>query len=342
MEFGVNFSVFSENTYRICQSIAKYVLRNVNVNVFRLLLGPAKYFWETSSLVFHIAQDARFKNNLIFSEAHHLKTVNKKGTMVTWLVGRDEGYANGIGKNARFRWLTGFLQLNSTHSILVDKYNHCLRWLERANNYVADYVGECENPGNSDGIGSAATLTNPSSLTRDANNDNRVFIAVKSERDAIRILYLDTRKVETLDSSSSKPIFQDGVYAIVKDTSNAKAVLMTGNSSIARFQFPDSVTRISGAAESGFQDGTLENALFNGTSSIVAIRRGVYIVADSENHRLRVVDLVSGKVSSICSGIAGYKPGTVAECNLDRPYALFYLEDTLYVGATERIVKMEG
>jgi NHL repeat. len=57
----------------------------------------------------------------------------------------------------------------------------------------------------------------------------------------------------------------------------------------------------------GYQDGDLSNALFNGPGSIVSDRAGNLYLTDSNNHRIRKIDITAGKVTTV-AGPSGSQP----------------------------------
>ena len=58
---------------------------------------------------------------LIFAKNHHLMKVDKEGMITKRVVcSEEDGYASGVDTSARFKNITGFLQQNRTHCILVN------------------------------------------------------------------------------------------------------------------------------------------------------------------------------------------------------------------------------
>ena len=258
------------------------------------------------------------------------------------MVGSEEdGYANGADTSARFRNITGFLQLNRTHCILVDSDNHCLRFWERGKQ-VYNFVGRCENPDHSDGIGTGAAFIKPFSLSRNKKESNIIFVTVRGTPNTIRTVDLNTKQVGTISLTNSVLLPSQGFYTVLADSASEHDVMLTADTFVSKIQLPDTVKNVFGNSTAGFLDGSITRVLFNDIRSIVAIRKDVYIVADANNYRLRIIDLVSQKVTSICSGINKYNPGNISECSLDKPTALFYHGTMLYIGTEDKLLQMKG
>lgn len=54
-----------------------------------------------------------------------------------------------------------------------------------------------------------------------------------------------------------------------------------------------------GGKKLGFKDGSLENAEFNNPQGLVFLNKNVLFVADTENHAIRKVDLLTNSVETV-------------------------------------------
>ncbi len=98
------------------------------------------------------------------------------------------------------------------------------------------------------------------------------------------------------------------------------------------------VTTIAGSAESGYTDGSGATARFFGPTDIAVTSAGSIVVADTFNHRIRMIGM-DGVVSTLAGdGTAGYAdgPGTSAQFSL--PAAIAELDGTLYVADGDNAV----
>jgi hypothetical protein len=81
----------------------------------------------------------------------------------------DQGYVKGVGKEARFRIIGGFLQLNTSAVMISDLVNNCLRLLNRETLSTSVFVGLCTAGGYRDGLN--ARLNGPSAVIELLNSD---------------------------------------------------------------------------------------------------------------------------------------------------------------------------
>ena len=100
----------------------------------------------------------------------------------------------------------------------------------------------------------------------------------------------------------------DGNFLYVSDT---------GNNRIRKVRISDGQTYlVAGSGEAGFEDGAMASAKFNKPAGITIDSSGKNIfVADTNNQRIRIIDLVKGEVSTLIgSGQNGYRDaiGTAA------------------------------
>ena len=107
-------------------------------------------------------RDLSNPKNILFADGNALKTTD--GQTTTTIVGssREPGYSNLRGKQARFKHITSFLQLDARRIVVVDKRSYCLRLVDRVSQTVEPLAGKCEQGyGFRDGIGSNAMFSLP-------------------------------------------------------------------------------------------------------------------------------------------------------------------------------------
>ena len=86
---------------------------------------------------------------------------------VTTLAGGSKGFANAIGRNAKFQAPAGLaLSENEQTLYIADSGNNCIRKLDIASRSVSTLAGECDpaQRGSTNGTGPAARFTNPEHL----------------------------------------------------------------------------------------------------------------------------------------------------------------------------------
>ena len=97
----------------------------------------------------------------------------------------------------------------------------------------------------------------------------------------------------------------------------------TANHVIRAISSSNMVTTLAGTGTAGFADGPLLTAQFWNPSALVEDGSGNIYVADPSNHRVRVINTVTGQVSTLAgSGTAGTGNGVGAAASFKQPYAL--------------------
>ena len=155
-----------------------------------------------------------------------------------------------------------------------------------------------------DGLRTMASFAQPSGI---AYANETMFVA-DSEISCIRAIDFRTQQVKTLVGGD---LFDFGDIDGIGDKARLQhplgVAVLNGfvfvadsyNHKIRRLN-PDTreITAFAGTGEAGYMDGTLSEALFNEPGGICAAN-GVLYVADTNNHRIRIVDPDAGAVTTL-------------------------------------------
>lgn len=96
-----------------------------------------------------------------------------------------------------------------------------------------------------------------------------------------------------------------------------------------------------GALGSGFDDGPFDIAKLSAPRDVTRSRSGLLFIADNGNNRIRIVDTLKRRVSSIGSGRNSTSDGNFAECSFLYPSSLCCSpDDILFVGELYRVRKI--
>ncbi len=89
-----------------------------------------------------------------------------------------------------------------------------------------------------------------------------------------------------------------------------------------------------GSPSGSYRDGEVDEARFNSPWDIEKLG-DIYVISDTENHRIRVLDIENGTVGLIAGDEAGYSNGTRREAEFNRPTGIAIDEDgSIYVADT--------
>lgn len=297
----------------------------------------------TENSVTYIAPDRLITKNLIFSEIRQIFTAEIKhdGFVRQHIVGNpDDGvpsYQEGTGEQAIFSSIQSFEQLDSTFLIVADSGNHVFRRVNRRTRITTLLAGTPNVAGNRDGTLLNSQLNSPHALARDPKNPN-IFYTTEPSAGNIRILNIGSREGSVsslrfnlqqlfgLAFGGDKQLFIATRYEIMRYDVETKYLRM-----------PTKTTQPAvGGAGGQYADGPISMATFNTMYDIKTINRETLLVADSENFRLRVLDLSTELVSSICSGDLNdtLSDGNITDCVMDKPISLTRFNSTAIVFAT--------
>ncbi len=195
-----------------------------------------------------------------------------------------------------------------------------------------------------DGVVQAAKFHNPTDIAVDGNS---IIYIADTDNHVIRKLM--NGKVYTVAGNGQEG-YMEGKYGdaqfyapsgLAIDANNNVYVADTLNHVIRRITPEGEVSTYAGgkAGKDGYQDGSLEEALFNEPTGLVFDERGGLYVSDSGNHLIRYI--YNGHVTTIAGSptelddfgymIGGYQNGDRTEAKFNRPRGLAYDQGVLFV-----------
>jgi len=233
--------------------------------------------------------------------------------------------ADGTGAAARFQ-----LPYNAVSDgiflYVTDSGNHTVRRILLSNGAVSTLAGQVGVSGVADGLGTQATFNFPTGIAIDSTNTN-LYVA-DTGNNMIRQVVIATGAVSAVAGSSvagaadgtGQAAFFNSPHGIAGGTGSLY-VADTGNNKIRRVDIgTGTVTSVTGQprliGSAGATDGNFFVATLNRPLGVTIIGTSLY-VADTNNNKIRRVDLIGGTVSSI-TGVAN-TPGPVGA--LDAPAA---------------------
>ncbi|MCB1193116.1 MAG: chitobiase/beta-hexosaminidase C-terminal domain-containing protein [Leptospiraceae bacterium] len=170
-------------------------------------------------------------------------------------------------------------------------------------------------------VNSSSGLNNPTDLTTDGTN----LYVTDRNNNLIRSINLSTNVVTTLATGFSSPvgITTDGISLYVADNGShtiKKVVISTGT-----------VTTIAGNGTPAFADNTDPlQASFNSPEGITTDGNKLYI-ADTGNHRIRVMDLATRSVTTLAGSTPGFSDGTTATALFNTPRDIEIVANYIFI-----------
>lgn len=218
------------------------------------------------------------------------------------------------------------------HVYVSDREAHTVSVIASGGEFAV-LAGSSGNPGKSDGSGTLALLNQPRGLA--FQPDGKLLVA-DSGNTLLRTITLDTQGVQTHVPTEADAFVYLPAALSVHASSTTSYILDTGNHLLKRLRTDGVVEIVAGSGVSGTDNGALLNARFNSPAGLaIAASGSILYVADTDNHVIRAVNLVTGTVSTYAGQMAakGAADGDAATtASFERPMGLaLHASGDLYV-----------
>lgn len=248
--------------------------------------GSAAQFFNPNAVAFEASGSLLVAD----TDNYQVRRVFADGQVTAFAGDGRRGDTDGAAAAARFDYLAG-LAIDGAGSVYVSEQNgHIIRKVSAAG-VVSTFAGSGA-AGGADGTGTAATFNRPTGLATDAAGN--VYVADTESHKIRRIS--PAGEVVTVAGTGSEGD-TDGAAAqatfrlprgVAVDSLGRVFVADTGNQRIRMIGTDAKVTTVAGSTR-GFADGALSDARFDEPSGLALDTQHRVYVADSNNHRIRVV-----------------------------------------------------
>ena len=291
--------------------------------------------------VFCLCEDNYLTGNIVYAEASppiSLRTTD--GQSYPLIAGNESesGYAEGVRRAARFRWISSCLHLNKTSLLVVDSGNHCLRLVDRISHQTSPFVGSCTQVGYRDG--DDPLFRSPQKVILDLMNNNQLLLLDRSNH-VLRAINMQNMSASTLAMFNTS--LQQKSFAQHTDGN----VYVFESSSLFKYDYvTQTITLVAGSSHGTgeLRDGPLLESQFGAPPMLdmIFLNSNDMLVTDMLNGKLRLVDLGWNMVFSICTGRKLYGVRSLTNCRLQNPRALLAVNNAIYVGCSHRIEFIQG
>ena len=250
----------------------------------------------------------RQKNVYVTDNFTHVIRKMTPDGVVTTLAGRvwTTGLEDGKGGAARFNWPSGAAQDRAGNLVVADTGNHTIRKIA-PDGTVTTLAGSAGNSGSADGTGNKARFASPADVALDQAGN--VFVADRGNQVIRKVT--PSGVVTTAAGGVGKAGCANGAggtarfnnpTGVAVDPLDHLYVADTGNHLIRKMIPGGEVTTLAGSAGmKGYADGVGGQARFNGPSAVAVDLTGNLIVADRDNHMVRMVS-PEGVVTTLGGG----------------------------------------
>ena len=243
---------------------------------------------------------------------------------------------NGSTTTASFNNPYGIVVATDGRLFVSDQDGHQIRVIDPTGSTVSTYSGRAGNPGTD--LGDAAIgqsqYRQPTGLAR--TGLNFLYVADRGNH-CIRFLIFVASSPNT--GSSANHFSGECGDANASSLSEPRGVAVnpangrifvadSNNHRIRLLSTGGDITNSIGDGISGFADGSAATARFNTPIDVIFAPDGRVFVADSNNHRIRVISADLSTVSTYAGeGISGFVDGSAATALFDTPSGLALAED---------------
>jgi len=290
------------------------------------------------------------KGNVIVADCvnHCIRLVTPEGTVST-LAGSAEGekgHKDGVGGDARLQCPRGVAVDEHGNIVVADCVNHCIR-LVTPEGTVSTLAGSAKDGGHKDGVGGAARFVYPSGVAIDEHGN---IVVADSGSHCIRLVTPEGT-VSTLAGLAKHGGHKDGAatearfaypHGVAIDEHGNIVVADSDNHCIRLVTPEGTVSTLAGSAEGeeGHKDGVGGDARFDDPRDVAIDEHGNIIVADPNNHCIRLVT-PEGTVSTLAGSaedFGGHKDGAATEARFSYPHGVAISGDgTVFVAEKHAI-----
>ena len=220
---------------------------------------------------------------------------------------------DGSHESATFSAPRGIAIDTAGNIYIADTANNKVRRISPAG-IVETFAGS-GSPAYIDGIGTGAAFNAPRGIAVDSSG--YVYVADTGNNKIRKISPLGS--VSTIASTTTF----NGPYGITVDNNKNTYVTDSGNHRIRKISSSGVVTTIAGTGIAGSTDGSTTSAQFNFPTGIALDSVGNIYIADSNNHKIRKINISLGTVSTLAgSGSPGKNDGLGETASFNYPYGL--------------------
>lgn len=273
--------------------------------------------------------------NLLFSYHNELHTIHVDTRKSSLLVGNNSNkitYREGTGPNALFNHMRAFSQISRDTILIADSLNKLLRAVSRGKNSTILIVGTLSCDNKVDGHFSVACfqghLIDLAVLSKD--------IIYVSELHFIRKVDLLNGRVQTVGKHSSATLRVD----------KRNSILYYVDQHLFAYSLDSKKSSYMTTGQNTSSDGKFSDVKFSFTSKMAQLQNSsTLLLVDRDNYRIRVLDLTTKMVSSICTYDRSHLPkgvyfavGDIRHCYLEHMYSVhMWNATTIFVGTSQNI-----
>ena len=257
------------------------------------------------------------------------------------------GGDGGLAARATFNGMHNVAVTPSGDILIADSWNHRIRKIDSTSGIITTFAGTgTEGFSGDGGPATEATFNFIMCITLDPDNRRLHVADLKNLR--IRVIDIQTGRVDTVAGNGVKEVPQDGAVASNSPLVDPRAVaagadgtvyiLERGGHALRAVKPDGTIQTVAGTGQRGYRDGPALEAQLNSPKHICVDPAGNVFIADDGNRAVRKYDPKTRTLTTI----VGRGRGNPA-VELNRPHGVCFEDGTLYVvdSGNNRILRLE-
>lgn len=244
----------------------------------------------------------------------------------------EKGYAGdgGPAKDAVFNGMHNAVCTADDQLYISDTRGNRIRKIDLTTGIISTFAGTGKAGfTGDDGPASTAQLSDPISISLSKNADQLLISDINNRR--IRTIDLKSGKIKTLAGNGEKGVPEDGTLAskaplfdprgCAMDSKGNLYILERGGHALRVVGSDGKIITVAGTGKKGSEDGPGLKAGLNGPKHLCIDQHDRVIIADAENHLIRLYDPKDGSLKTLLGH----------ETKLNRPHGVTIHDGWLYI-----------
>ena len=277
---------------------------------------------------FGVAFDDKGNAYIAEYEGGRILLLDQEGTIRTFSGNGEKGYAgDGLAADKGvYNSMHNLAWASNNDLYISDTNNNLVRKIDGKTSRISTLAGIPGKKGFSgdDGPAQEALLDTPISISLTPDEQTLLIADIRNRR--IRAIDLSSGNIRTLAGNGKKGKPIDGKQSLKQPLIDPRAAVMDPrgnlfilerNANCLRVVRPNGkIYTVAGTGKKGNKDGSARKSSFNGPKHLCVDGKGRIVIADDNNHLIRLYDPKSDTVTTILGGHA--KPQTT----LNRPHGV--------------------
>ncbi|MCF6311034.1 MAG: hypothetical protein L3J39_01145 [Verrucomicrobiales bacterium] len=281
---------------------------------------------------FGITFDSKENTYIVEYLGGRIFRIGQDGNLTYYSGKPEKGYAGdgGAARDAVFNGMHNAVCTEDDQLYISDTRNNVIRKIDLKSGIITTIAGSGEAGFSGDGgLASAALLSDPISISLSKNGDTLLISDIHNRR--IRAIDLKNGQIKTIAGNGEKGIPKDGAKATqsplvdprgcAMDSQGNLYILERSGHALRKVDLTGKITTVAGTGKAHAKDGPALQAGLNGPKHLCIDDQDRVIIADAENHLIRLYDPKAETLQTILG----------RDTQLKRPHGVTIHKHWLYI-----------